>query len=118
MLEGEDYIAQIAQITHKQGISIDVCATSETSFSFSIHNADCNISLIKDLEQIGTISVGSGHNNVILLLHIPNNLQENQAETRSVLNLGPYTIEEPALKLLRNIHHCFLKGNLSDTLRP
>ena len=165
MLEGEGYIAQIAQATHKQKISIDVCATSETSFSFSIHNADCNTVLIKDLEQIGTtsmicglyklccighrigadtrfirevlrlceqhgttiqtISVGASHNNVTLLLHIPKNPKENPEKIRQddlkeklseaagqatkKMEPSPYTIEESAIRLLRDIHRHFIK---------
>ena len=56
MLEGEGYIAQIAGAAHKQEIPIDVCATSETSFSFSIHQAHCNRQLLDDLQRIGKIS--------------------------------------------------------------
>ncbi len=57
MLEGEGYISQIAGVAHRHGISIDVCATSETSFSFSIHHADCNARLLRELGQIGKIRV-------------------------------------------------------------
>ncbi|MEM9423282.1 MAG: aspartate kinase [Spirochaetota bacterium] len=55
MLEGEGYIAQIAEVVHRQEIPIDVCATSETSFSFSIHHDDCNPKLLEDLARIGEI---------------------------------------------------------------
>lgn len=57
MLEEVGFIAKVTSIVESYGIPIDVCSTSETSFTFSILESDYDIKLQKDLCKIGKVKV-------------------------------------------------------------
>lgn len=63
------FIARVTDIVQEYKIPIDVCATSETSFSFSLRGKDLNNKLINELENFGTTKVLKGLVKVCLVGH-------------------------------------------------
>ena len=57
MLEEVGFIAKVTEIVKQFDISIDVCATSETSFTFSIDEKDYDSKLEKILSKIAKVKV-------------------------------------------------------------
>ncbi|MEZ4818424.1 MAG: aspartate kinase [Bdellovibrionota bacterium] len=57
MLEEVGFIAKVTTIVEDFGIPIDVCSTSETSFTFSIAEADFDPKLVKTLQKVGSVEV-------------------------------------------------------------
>jgi aspartate kinase len=51
------FLAKTTAIVEKYNVSIDVCATSETSFSFSIQEEDLIEKMIKELREIAYIKI-------------------------------------------------------------
>ena len=57
MLDGIGFIAKVTDTVKSYNISIDVCTTSETSFSFSINSRDFSHKLHKELAEFAKVSV-------------------------------------------------------------
>lgn len=57
MLEEVGFIAKVTTIVEQFDISIDVCSTSETSFTFSIAGSDYDPKLLKALSKIGKVKI-------------------------------------------------------------
>ena len=55
MLEEVGFIARVTSIVEDFGVSIDVCSTSETSFTFSISESDYDAKLEKLLKKAGKV---------------------------------------------------------------
>ena len=57
MLEAIGFISKVSNTVREHGVSIDVCATSETSFTFSIKEREYSKKLHKDLQSFADIKV-------------------------------------------------------------
>ncbi|OHB21985.1 MAG: hypothetical protein A2939_00635 [Parcubacteria group bacterium RIFCSPLOWO2_01_FULL_48_18] len=57
MLEGVGFIHGVSEICARHGVPIDVCATSEVSFTISIRKEDYTPKLYKDLSKIAGLEV-------------------------------------------------------------
>ncbi|MCB0271747.1 MAG: aspartate kinase [Bdellovibrionales bacterium] len=55
MLDEVGFIAKVTSIVEQFGIPIDVCSTSETSFTFSVSEQDFNPKLLKSLSKVGLV---------------------------------------------------------------
>jgi diaminopimelate decarboxylase len=71
MLEGVGFLAHLTKIIEEYGVPIDVCATSETTFTFSIKNKDFSLKFLKSLKKIAKITI---QKNLAKLSIIGNNI--------------------------------------------
>ncbi len=71
MNEAPGFIYQMGNIFFKEGISIDLMATSEVSISTTVHNVDSQklASLAQKLEKIGTVSIMEGLTSISIIGH-------------------------------------------------
>ena len=51
------FIAKVTSLVERYNVSIDVCATSETSFSFSIKEDDLIEKMLKELKEIAYVTI-------------------------------------------------------------
>src|SRR5690606_718821 len=57
MLDEVGFIAKVTGMVQRFGIPIDVCSTSETSFTFSISEKDFDIKLQRGLSKVGNLKM-------------------------------------------------------------
>ena len=57
MLEAVGFLATLTKTAQEHNISIDVCATSETTFTFSIKSKDYSSKFLKNLRQLANVVV-------------------------------------------------------------
>ncbi len=69
MLEEVGFIAKVTDIVKQFDISIDVCSTSETSFTFSIDERDFDPKLQKALSKIAKVKVIRGIAKISMIGH-------------------------------------------------
>jgi aspartate kinase len=69
MLEEVGFIAKVTDIVKQFDISIDVCSTSETSFTFSIDERDFDSKLQKALSKIARVKVIRGIAKISMIGH-------------------------------------------------
>ena len=74
MLEAIGFLAKLTNIAEEHNISIDVCATSETTFTFSIKNKDYSVKFLKSLRHMANVTVLK---NISKLSIIGNNIIKN-----------------------------------------
>jgi len=69
MLEEVGFIAKVTEIVKQFDISIDVCATSETSFTFSISEKDFDPKLERALSKIAKVKIIRGIAKISMIGH-------------------------------------------------
>ena len=74
MLEAVGFLARLTNIAEGYNIPIDVCATSETTFTFSIKSKDYSLKFLKSLRNIANVNVLK---NIAKLSIIGNNITKN-----------------------------------------
>ena len=120
------FIKAVTSIVAESNISIDVCATSEISFTFSIKSQDFSKKLQKSLENFASIKI---KNKVTKLCIIGNQVTSDKTLLAGIfklcqeLNVAIYTIsvsasgtnitliidEDKTGVMLRSLHSAFLK---------
>jgi aspartate kinase len=79
------FIANISNIVKNHNISIDICATSETSFSFSINKANYNDSLYDEISSFAKVSVLNDFAKVSV---VGNNIVDDNKLLIKILNVA------------------------------
>jgi aspartate kinase len=79
------FIANISNIVRNHNISIDICATSETSFSFSINKANYNENLYNEISNFAKVSI---LNNVAKVSVVGNNIVDDNKLLIKILNVA------------------------------
>jgi len=78
------FLAKATAIVEKYNVSIDVCATSETSFSFSIQEEDLIEKMIKELREIAYIRIIK---KITKLCLIANDIAKDKTMLADIFNL-------------------------------
>lgn len=86
MLEEVGFIAKITEIVKQFDISIDVCSTSETSFTFSINEKDFDPKLQKALSKIAKVKVLRGIAKISMIGHAITSTSNVFEETFRIFN--------------------------------
>ena len=81
MINDIGFIKKISSIIASHNISIDVCATSEISFTFSIQSKDYSRKLAKSLEYFGNLKI---NHNIVKLSFIGDKVSD---ETELIANI-------------------------------
>ena len=78
------FVKAVSTIIADHGISIDVCATSEISFTFSISSKDFSKKLSKSLEHFGNLRV---HHKIVKLSFIGDHVTDDSVSIATIFHI-------------------------------